>query len=169
MSGRRWHLLVIKLSRCLEISCKWQTHSSKTNRYMSSWGYNWLFKLTLQITDINFDFGGQIKRWFQKPHSLESVSSSSVLTIRALSSIVYLLHVWHLNVPWLFYLTSTWELFFSSVTNLPHAEFGKFYNFIWKIANFKQFGNVQELFLYYILFGCPSQLIVAEFGSAARH
>ena len=27
-------------------------------------------------------------------------------------------------------------------TNLLHAEFGKFYNFIWKMAIFKQFGNV---------------------------
>ena len=27
----------------------------------------------------------------------------------------------------------------------------------------------RSCFLYYILFGCPSQLIVAEFGSTARH
>ena len=33
-------------------------------------------------------------------------------------------------------------------TNLLHAEFGKFYNFIWKMAIFKQFGNVHYGQLY---------------------
>ena len=31
--------------------------------------------------------------------------------------------------------------FFLRFTNLLHAECGKFYNFIWKMANFKQIGN----------------------------
>lgn len=31
--------------------------------------------------------------------------------------------------------------FFIRFTNLLHAECGKFYNFIWKMTNFKQIGN----------------------------
>ena len=39
--------------------------------------------------------------------------------------------------------------FFLRITNLPHAEFGKFYNFIWKMASFRQFGKAH-------LTPCPS-------------
>ena len=31
--------------------------------------------------------------------------------------------------------------FFLRITNLPHPEFGKFYNFIRKMASFRQFGK----------------------------
>ena len=83
VSGRRCLLLVIKQTNiCLPEVVN---------------GYLWL-----QITDINFNFGSQIKR-FQKPHSLQSVSSSLVLTIHAFHS----LFATCLNVPLLLYLTST--------------------------------------------------------------
>ena len=129
VSGRRCLLLVIKLSRCLEITCKWLTAPKQTNLCLPEVAIDYL---RLQITDINFHFGRQIKR-FQKPHSLQSVSSSLVLTIHAFHS----LFATCLNVPLLLYLMSTWELLFSSVTNLLHAEFGKFYNFTWKNSQFQ--------------------------------
>ena len=130
VSGRRCLLLVIKLSRCLEITCKWLTAPKQTNLCLPEVAIDYL---RLQITDINFHFGRQIKR-FQKPHSLQSVSSSLVLTIH-MNSMVYLLRVW--MSLYCFHLTSTWELLFSSVTNLLHAEFGKFYNFTWKNSQFQ--------------------------------
>jgi len=129
VSGRRCLLLVIQLSRCLEITCKWLTAPKQTNVCLPEVVNDYLW---LQITDINFNFGSQIK-WFQKPHSLQSVSSSLVLTIHAFHSLFGTC----LNVLLLLYLTSTWELLFSSVTNLLHAEFGKFYNFTWKNSQFQ--------------------------------
>ena len=107
VSGRRCQLLVrVKLSRCFEIICNWQTHSSKTNKYMSSRRCNWLFKVT-DNRYIIFHFGGQVKR-LQKPHSLQSVSPSLVLTIHTFHS----LFATCLNVPLLLYFKSTWELLF---------------------------------------------------------
>ena len=131
VSGRRCQLLVIKLSRCFEIICNWQTNSSKTNKYMSSRRCNWLFKVT-DNRYIIFHFGGRVKR-LQKPHSLQSVSPSLVLTIHTLHS--YLLRVW--MSLYCFTLSQHENCFFSSVTNLLHAEFGTFYNFIWKNSQYQ--------------------------------
>ena len=122
VSGRRCQLLVIKLSRCFEIICNWQTNSSKTNKYMSSRRCNWLFKVT-DNRYIIFHFGGHCNRF----HLLYFWPS--------IPSIVYLLRVW--MSLYCFTLSQHENCFFSSVTNLLHAEFGTFYNFIWKNSQYQ--------------------------------